>query len=28
VIANMVASGEGRWTPNARDFCDHDGKTG
>jgi soluble lytic murein transglycosylase-like protein len=21
VIANMVASGEGRWTRNARDFC-------
>jgi soluble lytic murein transglycosylase-like protein len=28
VIANMVASGEGRWTPNARDFCGHNGKTG
>jgi soluble lytic murein transglycosylase-like protein len=21
VIANMVASGEGKWTPNAREFC-------
>jgi soluble lytic murein transglycosylase-like protein len=28
VIANMVASGEGRWTPNARAFCGRDGKTG
>ncbi len=28
VIANMVASGEGRWTPNARDFCGRNGKAG
>jgi hypothetical protein len=28
VIAHMVASGEGRWTPNARVFCERNGKTG
>jgi soluble lytic murein transglycosylase-like protein len=28
VIANMVASGEGRWTPNAREFCGHTEKAG
>ena len=28
VIANMVASGEGRWTPNARDFCGRASKAG
>ena len=28
VIANMVGSGEGRWTPNARAFCGRGGKTG
>jgi soluble lytic murein transglycosylase-like protein len=28
VIASMVASGEGRWTPNARDFCGRGGKSG
>ena len=28
VIAHMVATGEGRWTPNARVFCERNGKTG
>ena len=28
VIAHMVASGEGRWTPNARVFCERNAKTG
>jgi hypothetical protein len=28
VITNMVASGEGRWTPSAREFCGHAEKAG